>query len=148
MPGPRPKNVYVPSYLRELLREAGISVQGLRTTFEAFFDRLIPLLLEAETVDEDVVIEAGQKAWEFIAKDWFRPPGREVRQALRHDRKRMEEDGRQGLSLGLLADEAGCTETQLRRWHARGELDLSYRGGHWVRQGSRHVSSKEEGRTR
>ena len=148
MPGPRPKNVYVPSYLRELLREAGISVQGLRTTFEAFFDRLLPLLLEAETVDEDVVIEAGQKAWEFIAKDWFRPPGREVRQALRNDRKRMEEDGRPGPSLGLLADEAGCTETQLRRWHARGELDLSYRGGHWVRHGSRHVSSKEEGRTR
>src|SRR2546422_11212367 len=120
MPGPRPKNVYVPSYLRELLREAGISVQGLRTTFEAFFDRLIPLLLKAETVDEDVVIEAGQKAWESIAKDWFRPPGREVLNALKNDRKRVEEVSTQ-VSLGALADEAGCTETQLRRWHAKGE---------------------------
>jgi|SRR2546422_623732 len=148
MPGPRLKNVYVPSYLRELLREAEISVQGLRTTFQAFFDRLIPLLLEAETVDEDAVIEAGQKAWESMAENWFRPPGWEVLNALKNDRKRVEEDGTQRVSLGVLADEAGCTETQLRRWHAKGELDLSYRGGHWVRTGSRHVSAKEERRTR
>ncbi len=135
MPGPRLKNVYVPSYLRELLREAEISVQGLRTMFQTFFDRLVSLLLEAETVDEDVVIKAGLKAWESMAQDWFRPPERKVLQALKHDRKHIEQDSRQRqrVSLGLLADEAGCTETQLRRWHAKGEIDLSYRGGPWAR---------------
>ncbi len=119
---------FVPRALREILGEHGISVINLQTTFGEFWERLAALLLTEEAVTEDTVILAGRSAWNQMAEEYFAPPSREALAAIAHDKKRGAKS-KQFVSLQTLASEAGTTSVQLRAWHRRKQIDLSYRGG-------------------